>query len=189
MPKLPSQILSSRREILATAGVALVTLSCSDELKANEPGAPAPDFQLQDFQPASPRFGETYGLEEFRGSVLFLPLFAGWCNTCIGCATILNDVYKEWQAEGLNVRVAAINPINARPHQKFLVEVCDFPLLQDTEEARAWDTLLGTKDDHYVYDASGVLSAFIDYTNDPRQMIVTAEGKALFRNSIAEAGG
>jgi hypothetical protein len=121
--------------------------------------------------------------------VLFLPLFAGWCNTCIGCATILNNVYKEWQAEGLNVRVAAINPINAVPHQKYLVDVCDFPLLQDTEAARAWDTLLGTKDDHYVYDSNGVLSTFIDFTNDLSREIVSESGKALFRKAIVDAGG
>lgn len=180
---------SSRRQILVGGGLVLSAVACSDEPNANEPGAAAPGFQLEDFQPDSPRFGERYGLEEFRGSVLFLPLFAGWCVNCIACATILNDVYKEWQAEGLNVRVAAINPINARPHQKYLVEVCDFPLLQDTEQAKAWDTLLGTKDDHYVYDASGILSTFIDHTNDLSRQIVSESGKALYRQAIIDAGG
>ena len=163
--------------------------ACSDDPAPNEPGAKAPDFQLEDFQPESPRFGETYGLDEFRGSVLFVPLFAGWCSTCIGCANILNDVYKEWQAEGLNVRVAAINPVSAKNSQNALVEVCDFPLLQDNEQARAWDTLLGTKDDHYVYDADGVLSTFVDYTADARQMIVSEAGRAMFRRAIIDAGG
>lgn len=163
--------------------------ACSDELQANDPGAQAPGFQLEDFQPESARFGETYGLDEFRGSVLFLPLYAGWCETCIGCANILNDVYKQWQAEGLNVRVAAINPINAKPHQRYLVEVCDFPLLQDSEESRAWDALLGTKDDHYVYDADGVLSRFVDFRANLAEMIVSEAGKAMFRQAIIDAGG
>jgi thiol-disulfide isomerase/thioredoxin len=182
-------MIIARRSVVAGLGWVLPAVSCSSEPAPNEPGAQAPAFQLEDFQPASPRFGETYGLDEFRGSVLFLPLFAGWCNTCIACASILNDVYKEWQAEGLNVRVAAINPINAKPHQKYLVEVCDFPLLQDTEDARAWDGLLGTKDDHYVYDAAGILSTFIDFTNDLSKEIVSEAGKAFFRQTIIDAGG
>ena len=55
----------------------LLVSSCSGEPQGNEPGAKAPGFQLEDFQPESARFGETYGLDEFRGSVLFLPLYAG----------------------------------------------------------------------------------------------------------------
>jgi hypothetical protein len=182
-------MLVARRPFLKSFGLMIASAGCADEQLPNEPGAKAPAFQLEDFQPASARFGETYGLDEFRGSVLFVPLFAGWCNTCIGCAGILNDVYKEWQAEGLNVRVAAINPPNAKPHQKNLVEVCDFPLLQDTEQAGAWEALLGTKDDHYVYDAEGVLSRFVDFTANLEQMIVTEKGQAMFRQAIIDAGG
>jgi peroxiredoxin len=182
-------MLIARRPLITGFGLVVVSVGCADEPVANEPGAKAPGFQLEDFQPESPRFGETYGLDEFRGSVLFLPLFAGWCNTCIGCANILNDVYKEWQAEGLNVRVAAINPVSAKPHQDNLVEVCDFPLLQDTEEAGAWKTLLGSKDDHYVYDADGVLRTFVDFAAKAEQMIVSAAGKAMFRQAIIDAGG
>ena len=184
---LRRSLLGTRRQLLVGGGLALSTVACSDELKANEPGADAPGFQLQDFQPESSRFGETYGLDEFRGGVLFLPLYAGWCSTCIGCANILNDVYKEWQAEGLNVRVAAINPISAKLNQHSLTEVCDFPLLQDNEEARAWETLLGSKDDHYIYSADGVLRTFVDYTGSASQMIVSEAGRAMFRKAIIDA--
>lgn len=179
--------MATRRQFVAGFGSAYILGACSDDPQANEPGAKAPGFQLEDFQPESPRFGEVYGLDEFRGSVLFLPLFAGWCSTCIGCANILNDVYKEWQAEGLNVRVAAINPVSAKNSQNALVQVCDFPLLQDTEAANAWGTLLGTKDDHYVYDAEGVLRTFIDYTANPSQMIISEAGRAMFRQAIIDA--
>jgi hypothetical protein len=179
----------ARRQLLTHFGVAVAALGCGSDPAPNEPGAGQPGFKLEDFQPQSSRFGETYGLDEFRGSVLLLPLYAGWCDTCIGCANILNDVYKAWQADGLNVRVAAINPINALPHQKYLVEVCDFPLLQDTEEARAWDALLGSRDDSYVYDADGVLRTFVDFKADLSEMIVSEAGQALFRKAIVDAGG
>ncbi|HVY29744.1 MAG TPA: redoxin domain-containing protein [Polyangiaceae bacterium] len=179
-----------RRSFISGLGLVCVAAGCgSGEPAPNEPGAKQPGFQLQDFQPQSERFGETYGLEEFRGSVLLLPLYAGWCSTCIGCADILNDVYKQWQSEGLNVRVAAINPINALHNQKFLVEVCDFPLLQDTEQQNAWDALLGTKDDTYVYTPDGVLGTFIDFQADLSQMIVSEAGKAMLRKAIVDAGG
>jgi hypothetical protein len=179
-----------RRSFLSGLGLVCVTVGCgSSEPAPNEPGAQQPRFQLQDFQPQSARFGETYGLEEFHGSVLVLPLYAGWCNTCVGCADILNDVYKQWQDEGLNVRVAAINPINALHNQKSLIEACDFPLLQDTEQQNAWDALLGTKDDNYFYTPAGVLSTFIDFKEDLNEMIVSEAGKALFRKAIVDAGG
>ncbi len=179
----------ARRQLLTQFGVAVAAVGCGSEPAPNEPGASQPGFQLEDFQPDSPRFGESYGLEEFRGSVLVLPLFAGWCNTCVACASILNDVYKVWLEEGLNVRVAAINPISGKPHQKNLVQVCQFPLLQDTEAARAWDALLGSKDDTYFYDADGVLNAFVDFKANLAEMIVSQAGQALFRKAIVDAGG
>lgn len=163
--------------------------ACSGDPEANEAGATAPALEMEDFQPQSPRFGETYGLEEFRGSVLFLPLYAGWCNTCVACAYFLNPLYKEWQAEGLNVRVAAINPINGLNNQKALIEVCDFPLLQDNEQSNAWDTLRGTKDDLYIYTPDGVLSSFTDYTGASQSAMFSVAGKAKFRAAIIEAGG
>jgi peroxiredoxin len=183
-------MLIERRSFLSSLGLVCVTVGCSSSDPApNEPGAKQPGFQLQDFQPQSTRFGETYGLEEFRGSVLVLPLYAGWCNTCLGCANILNDVYKQWQDEGLNVRVAAINPINASHNQKALTLVCDFPLLQDTEQQGAWDALFGIKDDTYVYSPEGVLGTFVRPEADLRRMIVSEAGKALVRKAIVDAGG
>jgi hypothetical protein len=182
-------MLLPRRQLLGGFVLGVALPGCSSDPAPNEAGAAEPGFQLQDFQPESARFGDSYGLEEFRGSVLLLPLYAGWCDTCIGCADILNDVYKEWQADGLNVRVAAINPINAAPHQKYLVEVCDFPLLQDTEQAHAWDALLGTKDDTYVYDAGGTLHQFVKFQANLNEMIVSKAGQAFFRKAIVDAGG
>jgi len=41
-------------------------------------GAPFPSWTLLDFQPASDKFGESYGLEAFKGRVVVLALLAGW---------------------------------------------------------------------------------------------------------------
>lgn len=41
-------------------------------------GATMPTWQLQDFQPKSPRYGHTYGLEAFKGKVTVVALLSGW---------------------------------------------------------------------------------------------------------------
>jgi hypothetical protein len=44
----------------------------------NCPGSLAPTWALQDFQPQSPYFEDTYGLEKFEGKVTVMVLLAGW---------------------------------------------------------------------------------------------------------------
>ncbi len=41
-------------------------------------GAPAPGWQLEDFQPKSAKLGQIYGLDAFQGSVTVAALLAGW---------------------------------------------------------------------------------------------------------------
>ena len=175
-----------RRKVLSGLGFAIV--GCGGDPEPNEPGAPVPRFSLQDFQPKSARFGEAYGAEEFHGSVLVLPLFAGWCPDCLGCAYFLDELYKDWLAEGLNVRVMSINSIDGRTYQDDLIEVCDFPLLQDTESAKVWNALRGTKDDHYIYTAESVLHRFFDYEGDVEFDTLSEQGRATLRTAIIAAG-
>jgi hypothetical protein len=44
----------------------------------NCPGTKAPAWELEDFQPASPKFGLSYGLEALEGKVTVMVLLAGW---------------------------------------------------------------------------------------------------------------
>lgn len=41
-------------------------------------GAEMPTWQLADYQPKSPGFGKTYGLEAFKGKVTVVALLASW---------------------------------------------------------------------------------------------------------------
>jgi hypothetical protein len=151
-------MIVARRPLLTGLGLSLVSLGCGDgDRGLNEPGASAPSFELEDFQPQSARFGESYGAEEFRGSVLLMPLFAAWCPDCVGCAVLLNRLHMDWLDAGLNVRIMSINSIDGRSSRQKLIDACAFPLLQDTSEAKVWEKLLGSKDDHYVYTPEGVL--------------------------------
>jgi peroxiredoxin len=182
-------MLIARRPLLAGFGLIGPGLACSSEPLLNEPGAEAPSFLLEDFQPKSARFEQKYGAEEFRGSVLLLPLFAAWCPNCVACAYLLNDLSAEWQAEGLNVRLMSINSIDGKSSRQKLIDACDFPLLQDTNEAKVWERLSGTKDDHYLYTPAGVLDVFFDYEGGERVDAFSEPGKARLRDAIIAAGG
>jgi peroxiredoxin len=179
----------ARRDLFTGFGLMLVSAGCADgEPVGNELGATAPAFQLEDFQPQSARFGEVYGMEEFRGSVLLMPLFAAWCPDCVGCARLLNGLYQEWLAEGLNVRIMSINSVDGRSSRHKLVEACAFPLLQDTAEAGAWEKLRGGRDDHYVFTANGVLDRYYDYAAGQRVDPLSDAGKAALRDALLRAG-
>lgn len=47
-----------------------------DALAANQPGAPFPLWQLQDKQPQSAKFGQTYGLAAFAGKATLVSLLS-----------------------------------------------------------------------------------------------------------------
>jgi len=178
----------SRRSFIACSGLSIVGCG-SDEPKPNEPGAPAPRWQLEDVQPMSERFGQVYGLEAFRGSVVLIALYAGWCNTCVGVAPMLSDLVAQFTAEGLNVRTLSVNAANARADQQSLIDVWPHPLFQDTPEIDAWGQHAGTKDDMIVYTPDGVLSAFLRWGGEVEVYPFTDLGKQNIRNAIVAAQG
>lgn len=182
-------MLIQRRPLITSFGLTLATFGCGDgDRTLKEPGASAPSFSLEDFQPESARFGESYGAEEFKGSVLLLPLFAAWCPNCVGCAVLLEGLHQEWMADGLNVRIMSINSIDGRSSRQKLIDACSFPLLQDTKEATVWDALLGSKDDHYIYTPDGVLDRYYDYNAGQRVDPISVAGKAALREALIAAG-
>ncbi len=181
-------MLLPRRPILTSFGLTLACFACDGDRALNEPGASAPSFALEDFQPRSARFGESYGTEEFKGSVLLMPLFAAWCPDCVGCAVLLEALNQVWLADGLNVRIMSINSIDADSSQKKLIDACSFPLLQDTSEANVWDKLLGSKDDHYIYTPDGILDRYYDYDAGQRVDPLSSAGKAALREALVAAG-
>ena len=111
-----------------------------------------PSFELLDFQPKSPRYGQTYGLEVFKGKTTLVVLLAGWCPFCQSQATQLNKMHQELLAAGHDIDFVIINKADAiRPeYQENLVKLCDMPLLQDTEAINAWGKMAGVKDDMVI---------------------------------------
>lgn len=54
-----------------------------------------PEWQLEDVQPASERFGERYGLQAFYGTTFVVVLLEGFCPFCRSNSVVASDVRAE----------------------------------------------------------------------------------------------
>ena len=54
-----------------------------------QPGKPAPDFTLRDLD------GEPVSLSQFKGTVVLLDFWAGWCAPCIGDLVFLRRIEEK----------------------------------------------------------------------------------------------
>ncbi len=175
-----------RRSFLTVVGsVALV--GCGDDAAApTDPGAPAPTWSLPDFQPQSAAFGQTYGLDQFRGSALLVTLLNGSCNTCRGMAAGLESLQQELVAEGMNVRFCAINEYYDLNGQ-LLADLCSFPLFQDSESVNAWAMHGGTRDDIYVYSSGGVLVRYYELPAGIEGNPTSDTGREQLKSTLQQA--
>jgi peroxiredoxin len=69
----------------------LASASAAPDLK----GAEAPDFALKTTQSRNLR------LSEFRGEVVLINFWAGWCGACRQAMPALNDIHDKYQRAGL----------------------------------------------------------------------------------------
>lgn len=118
-----------------------------------------PDWQLQDIQPESARFEETYGLTEFRGRVLVVTLVEGYCSVCRGLTKEIDKLAAAMTAEGYDVQFALLGDSNASD----FVNRSVLPLFRDpSAERAAWTAMevAPAKQDTFVYDRSGVRTLF-----------------------------
>jgi hypothetical protein len=173
----------SRRSLITLAGGS-VLVACGGEEDPNSRSAQAPVWKLTDIQPQSSAFGETYGLEAFRGTPTLVALLAGSCQTCIGIAMTLESFLQELWEEGLVVNFCAVNEAaDLNPQQ--LTEVCTFPVFQDVEETNAWQMHGGDRDDLFIYSPEGVLTGHFDLPGgEPDGSPASATGKANLRHAL-----
>jgi len=148
--------------------------------------ADAPDWQLEDFQNASPRQGETYGLQDFfeEGKVVIVSFFFGGCDACHQQMAAMQIMQDKLHAQGYtDVQFVTINQkeySNASAQGEYFrrrssivcstgdYPSCDengtvlvtFPLFQDTVEGGGWSSHEGQKDDIFIYRADGKLHRF-----------------------------
>jgi hypothetical protein len=94
---------------------------------------------------------------------------------------------QELSVEGYDVRVVAVNSIDAVDYQDRLVEVATFPLFQDTDEVGAWRQHAGKKDDMYIYDADGRLVQALPIGGETPTRLHTDEGYAAVKAALQAA--
>lgn len=175
----------------ADAGGADAGAVCSPDTSPRCAGAAAPDYALEDVQPQSGRFGETYGLEGFAGRVTVVAIVASWCSFCQSQVQQLEGMGVDLSLEGLAVNMVAVNQIDAESTVDNFIERCSFPILQDVEAVNAWAAHDGKKDDIAIYGPDGVLIEFIRVSELPSSIraLATDEGYAWMRERIVAALG
>jgi thiol-disulfide isomerase/thioredoxin len=159
-------------------------------------GAAWPEWSLEDFQPNSPRFSESYGLPAFEGTVTLMSLHAAWCGYCRTQAMHMDQMLQELRDEGYEVDFVTVNKINAAEegYQRSMIYMlddqneiqhgedgepiyrCTYPLLQDVEELNVWEMHEGKKDDFYIYDVDGTLAQYLPSGTEFSTRLSTEEG-------------
>ena len=158
--------------------------TCDEEKPSTCAGAEQPVFSLEDFQPASPYFGESYGLERFQGKVTFVSLWAAWCGYCRSQAEHMETIHEELKGLGVDINVVSINVTTGVDSQALLADSCSFPLIQDTDEIGAWSLMDGGKDDMFVYDAEGKLLVHLPAGGAVATNLSTEQGYANVRDLL-----
>lgn len=126
-----------------------------------------PSWQREDIQPQSPRRGEVYGLEAFRGRTVVAVLLEGFCTFCRSNVVVAEQLQTTLRAEGRDVEIVVLSDANAS----------DFSgrtrlrLFRDGEPGRpAWREMRPSpsKHDTFVFNAAGERTYFWQgsYTGD-----------------------
>lgn len=84
-------------------GVIIAAWTGRDRFEALGPGSPAPDFEVQDAA------GETVRLEEFRGSVVLLNVWATWCPPCVYEMPSMQRLYDELEGEDFEIVAVSVD--------------------------------------------------------------------------------
>lgn len=148
-----------------------------------------PTWQLEDIQPDSPRFGQTYGLDVFEGRVVFVAYLVGWCPYCQSQTSKLEELRLELEGEGVDVAFVTVHGTSANnaDDQEALTSRCSFPILQDTEDVGAWDASGGGKDDFTIYGPTGEVLAYLPPSSGTN--LGDADDYAALKARLVEAAG
>ncbi|MDX2015768.1 MAG: AhpC-related (seleno)protein [Myxococcaceae bacterium] len=126
-----------------------------------------PSWQREDIQPQSPRRGEVYGLEAFRGRTLVVVLLEGFCTFCRSNVVVAEQLQTTLRAEGRDVEIVVLSDANASDFSSRT----RLRLFRDGEPGRpAWREMRPSpsKHDTFVFNAAGERTYFWQgsYTGD-----------------------
>ncbi len=126
-----------------------------------------PSWEREDIQAASPRRGEVYGLEAFRGRTVVVVLLEGFCTFCRSNVVVAEQLQTTLRAEGRDVEVVVLSDANASDFSSRT----RLRLFRDGEAGRpAWREMRPSpsKHDTFVFAPSGERTYFWQgsYTGD-----------------------
>jgi peroxiredoxin len=89
-------------------------------------GQPIADFSLPNLQ------GRTITLSSLKGKVVFLNVWATWCQPCIDEMPTIQRLYDRLQPHGLEVLTVSLDPLGPQIVEPFLKRYgLSFPVLLD----------------------------------------------------------
>lgn len=115
-------------------------------------GQPLADFTLPDLH------GRSVQLSELRGKVVFINIWATWCQPCIDEMPTIQRLYDLLQARGLEVLAVSLDPLGEQVVAPFMRDYqLTFPALLDP--ASRVERLYGTMGvpESFIVDKRGVL--------------------------------
>jgi peroxiredoxin len=115
-------------------------------------GQPVADFVLSDLQ------GRQVRLSSMRGKVVFINVWATWCQPCIDEMPTIQRLYEQMRARGLEVLTISLDPLGAQIVEPFMQRYqLTFPVLLDPKSQV--EKLYGTTGvpESFVVDQNGRL--------------------------------
>ena len=135
-------------------------------------GQPAPDFTLKDTD------GKTWKLSDLKGKkIVMIDFWATWCNICKREMPVLERVYKEYKAKGVEFFGIALDDVEKTKQIRKIIEEkgVTYPILIDQDQKVATEVyqLSGPIPYKVIVDLSGtiVYDHVGDYVDYPPEIV------------------
>lgn len=139
--------------ILSLIIAALIYTLCMSFFKEKKDvvsiGDEAPNFILKDMN------GMEFQLSDYKGKGVFLNFWATYCEPCKQEMPYMNNVFKEYQAEGVEILAVNIGEAELRVNNFIEKYGLDFPIL---------------------YDRGGTVTSLYDFIPLPTTFLINEDG-------------
>lgn len=145
-----------RMTILALIIAALIYTLCMSFLQDKKDvvsiGDEAPNFILKDMN------GAEFQLSDYKGKGVFLNFWATYCEPCKQEMPYMNNVFKEYQAEGVEILAINVGEAELRVNDFIDKYGLDFPIL---------------------YDRGGTVTSLYNFIPLPTTFLIDEDGKIV----------
>jgi len=127
------------------------------DVEKSEVGFKAPGFTVRNLK------GQRVQLADYQGRVVILNLWATWCGPCRVEMPGLENLYRRFRSEGLEILAVSLDKGSTDPIQKFSDEYqLSFPVLVDSDGQVEGLYNSFTIPTTYVIDKKGMVVAEVD---------------------------